>query len=123
MSADSQKSLLRYQSKSHSPSPAKKQVVHNIPSVDRGSIEVASGVLAALGDDSVQLFVLGSASRGIEQKKWKIPRPAIRALETGWCFDPHADVIAFVGLREIAYVHLLPDLPLRTNPACQRYAA
>ena len=65
----------------------------------------AGGVRAFDTENSVRLFVIGSASRGIPHKEWEIPAPT----DAPWkcCFCPGADVIAFTNLQTGVYVHSL----------------
>ena len=55
----------------------------------------AGGVYAIL-EDSVRLFTLGSHSRGIPSKEWRIPLPVSHVDD--YCFHPGADVIAFLDV-------------------------
>ena len=74
---------------------------------DIGAAEVphrSAGDVYAILDDSVRLFTLGSASRGIPFKEWRIPLP-VGAVDD-YCFHPGADVIAFLGVfDDLSYVN------------------
>lgn len=94
--ADSKKALLQYRSSLDSLHPSEKRVVVGLqPSED--ILKTAGGVAAVIGD-SVHLFALGSPSRGIPYKEWRIPLPADGRGE--WCFCPGADVIATLKVPE-----------------------
>ena len=65
-------------------------------------IKVAGGVYAIL-EDQVQLFALGSVSRGIPYKEWAIPLPVIASQDYG--FYPGADIIAFLEVQGLTCVY------------------
>ena len=71
---------------------------------DGRSMKTAGGIHAVIEDDSARLFVLGSASRGIPYRQWKIPLPATGPKQCGFC--PRADVIAVVESQHVTYVRL-----------------
>ena len=88
--ADSKNSFLQYRSGLDTLCPIKKRTVNA-----RGFNSMSGGVCAVIGgDDSIRLFTLGSASRGIPHKQWEIPSPVTDP--TRFDFYPGADVIVFV---------------------------
>jgi hypothetical protein len=100
--AASQNALRQYRSGLDSLRPIEEEMVTKIQ-VDHGdNIKAVGGVFAIASNGPVWLFTLGSVSRGIPQRKWKIPVPI--ACPVDFTFYPGADVIAFV---EQAYVHVL----------------
>jgi hypothetical protein len=93
--ADSRKAFYQYGSSFNLLRPTEERVVN----LQRG-FEWASGGVYATANTSVQLFALGSASRGIPRREWgweiPLPEPQLMA----YAFDPSADVIAFLELSE-----------------------
>ena len=72
--------------------------------LDMGDITLAAGsVLAIMKNDSLRLSTLGSVSRGILHKKWKIPLQF--TVPDRYTFYLGADTIAFVKRQEAARVH------------------
>ena len=101
--ADSRDAFFRYRSNLESLRPVEKRTVENSWTND---VEVISdGVYAILDDfeDSLRLFTLGSASRGIPHREWEIPLPVIDPVN--YCLYPGSDVIAFVEQRGEECVH------------------
>jgi hypothetical protein len=91
---DSRKALLQYRSSFDSLRPIEERIVH----LERGITSTSGGVYAVASDDGpVQLFALGSASRGIPHKEWETRLASIFLEAYGFC--PHADVIAFPEKR------------------------
>ena len=95
--AESRKALLRYSSSLDSLSPIEKRMVTEIR-MENGYLSNTAGGVHAVFIDSVRLRSLGSASRGIPSKEWKIPSP----IDTPVYFYlyPGANLIAFVEWRE-----------------------
>lgn len=92
--ADSRNALHQYRSNVDKLCPIEEEVVRGL-GLDNGKHSTtAGGVHAIIVHDSVWLFTLGSASRGIPQKEWKIPYPLERVAAYSFC--PVADVVAFV---------------------------
>ena len=98
--ADSQQALLQYRSSMDSLHPIEERMVECLQTYHTG-FETTGGVHVILKNGSVWLFTLGSASRGILHKEWEFTRLAVDA----GCYDidPSADVIVFIGLREMVY--------------------
>ena len=120
--ADSRKALFRYESNPYSLAPVEERAVDGIEEWDGKGARAAGGVFTILGDDSVRLVSPGSASRGIQHEEWEIPRPTTRS-PTEYCFDPGADVIAFVEPRDRVCVFSFYENESRElNLALQRYA-
>ena len=65
--------------------------------VYKGCVGMTGGVYGMV-EDSIRLFTLGSASRGIPCKEWEISSP-VNDVE-GYCFYPGADVIAFLDVLQ-----------------------
>lgn len=106
---DSRKALLKYESNPYSLVPVGERAVDGIEEWNGRGTRAAGGVFAVLGNDSVRLVSPGSASRGIQHEEWEIPRPTARPL-TEYCFDPGADVIAFVEPRDRVDMQLIVHL-------------
>ena len=93
--ADSREALLRYRSGLDSLRPVEERTVNLQRRFQCG----ASGGAYVIVNDSIRLFTLGSASRGIPPKEWEIPLPF--TYPSGYGFYPGANVIAFVeGFEE-----------------------
>jgi hypothetical protein len=90
--ADSKNALSRYRSSMDSLCPVEKRTV-NVwrDNVDRTR---SGGGIYVIFQDSVRLFALGSASRGIPHREWEIPLPVADPVVC--CLCPDGDVIAFV---------------------------
>ena len=102
--ADSRKALSQYRSNLDSLCLTEEREVENLRRDRLGSPKIAGGVCAIMKDDSVSLFSLGSASRGIPYGEWEVPLPPIEPRD--YDFYPGIDVIAFVaGLQEPRCVH------------------
>jgi hypothetical protein len=85
---DGRKALLQYRSSFDSLRPIEERIVH----LKRGTASMSGGVYAVASyGGPVQLFALGSASRGIPHKQWETPLAFLEVY--GLC--PNADVIAF----------------------------
>ena len=94
--------LNEYYSNLYSLCPVEDRGVPNTASsdFDERRIKVTTvGGVCAMVKDSVRLFTLGSASRGIPHKEWEIPLPV--ADPADYTHYPGADVIAFVELQGI----------------------
>ena len=91
--SESRKALLQYSSSLASLRPIEEKVVDGVQTYEGYSLKTAGGVHAVL-TDSVRLFTLGSASRGIPSKEWEIPCPINDPVY--WCIYPCANLIAFV---------------------------
>ena len=89
--AESRKTLHQYLSSMDELCPIQEEVVSDL---DGRYPTTAGGVYAIMDRDSVHLFTLESASRGIPQTKWTIPLPPADAESCG--FYPVTDVIAFI---------------------------
>ena len=112
--AKSQKALHQYLSNLHSLCPIEEWTVEDARiNDDVDNIKAVGGVMAIL-NKSVRLFTLGSSSRRIPHKEWKIPRPAVTIANYG--FYPGADIIAFVELRRVTYVHWSLKIPTASSP-------
>ncbi|KAF9793389.1 hypothetical protein BJ322DRAFT_1016908 [Thelephora terrestris] len=90
--ADSQNAHSRYCSSMDSLCPVGKMMV----SMWRDNLDRtrSGGGVHVIFQESVRLFALGSASRGIPHREWEIPLPV--ADPAGCCLCPDGDVIAFV---------------------------
>ena len=104
--ADSRKALLQYHSNLNTLRPTEERVLDDLQPDDDNYATVVGGVYAIVLRDSVRLFNLGSAWRGISRKEWEIPLPVDNLV--GYGFYPAADVIAFV---ELSCVHWRLELP------------
>lgn len=102
---DSQKALLQYRTSLGTLRPIEEKTVNSMPWWNGNCAEAAGGVYSIIEGGSVRLFTLGSASRGITHKEWRIPVPV--AYVSGYCFYPGADVIAFVEHEGLPYVRWL----------------
>ena len=91
--AESRKALLQYSSSLGSLRPIKQRTVHQIQS-GMGYWARTTGGVHAVINGSVWLFSLGSASRGIPYKQWKIPSPIDNPI--AYSIYPGANLIAFV---------------------------
>lgn len=77
--------------------------MENLQAGEAKSAGTVGGVCALLRDESaVQFFTLGSASRGISHRRWKIALPV--DTPERYAFYPGADVIAFIELRRVMCV-------------------
>ena len=93
--------------------PVKEWEVENRQTRDDIHLRTAGGVIATVVNESVQLFTLGSSSRRIPYKEWKIPHLVVIIENYGFC--PGADIIAFVELEEKMYVYWLSKMLLRAH--------
>ena len=100
--AESRKAFHQYRSNLDSLHPVEERAVGNLRIPEYDDLKVAGGVYAIM-KESVRLFTLGSASRGIPYTTWEIPLPAIEVHVYG--FYPGADVIAFAGVEAVTCVH------------------
>ena len=82
--------------------PIEERTVDDLPPNYECIMKTVGGVHAIINDDSVRLFALGSASRGIPYKQWKIPLPIPHL--RGLSFCPHVDVFVGVELEDSSYV-------------------
>jgi hypothetical protein len=98
---DSRNALLQYRSNLDSLRPVEKR---SFEILQAGKVVHArsGGGAFAIAKDSVQVFTLGSASRGIPHKEWEIPLP-VTDLED-FCLYPGDDVIAFVEKQGVECV-------------------
>jgi hypothetical protein len=110
--AESQQALLQYRSSLNSLHPIEERVVGKVQLYGDRWLKTAGGVLAILAD-SVRLFSLGSASRGIPYKEWEIPPPVNNAI--GFHICPAANLIAFIGQQASRCVHRSQELS-QTHP-------
>ena len=99
--AESQKALLRYSSSLNSLRPIEKRMVTEIRAENQYRSNTAGGVHAVF-IDSIRLRSLGSASRGIPSKEWKIPSPIDAPVH--FYLYPGANLITFVEWRQHACV-------------------
>ena len=99
--SESRKAFLQYSSSLDSLSPIEKRVVVGVQDGDDHWLKTAGGVYAVF-TNSVRLFSLGSASRGIPYKEWEIPSPINGPMGYGIC--PSDNLIAFVGPRIYTFV-------------------
>jgi len=111
--AESQKAFHQYHSNLDSLRPIEEKVVDDIRIPDNDIDSKTSGGVYAIMEETVRLFTLGSASRGIPQTTWEIPLPDIEVIQ--YNFYPGADVIAFAEVRDVVCVHWLQDPPLRAH--------
>jgi hypothetical protein len=100
---DSQKALLQLRSDLDSPSQIEERAVESLQTVVRHFTMVVGGVHTITEGQSVRLFTLGSASRGIPPKEWKLLAPVDTR---NYRIFPGADVIAFGELQGVVCVHL-----------------
>lgn len=117
--ADSRKALAQYRSNLDSLCPIEERMVEGLHERDANPARMAGGICAIVRDGSVRLFTPGPASRGIPHKEWKIP-----VIPLDYCFYPCADVIAFLVLQELRFVHsfvmgINTASPFRSNSALQ----
>ena len=98
--ADSRKAPLQYRSSLDSPCPSAKWTAKNIKTTE--VFYRSAGDVYAILEESVRLFTLGSPSRGIPFKEWKIPLPVDDVDD--YCLYPGADVIAFLIVQEYTCV-------------------
>ena len=99
---ESRKAFLQYTSSLDSLRPIEERVVGEVQADGFYRWSAAGGVHAVF-TDSVRLLSLGSASRGIPYKEWKIPSPINDAVNH--CIHPGANIIAFVEMNIRRYVH------------------
>lgn len=107
---DRREALLRYSRGLDSLRPFEQKVLGNF--LPPQFIRASNGVFGLAGD-SLELFVPGSASRRIPQKKWEIPLPVVRV--EAYDFYPNADILAVVELKGEPCVFLLLEVSSRTN--------
>ena len=100
--AESRKALVRYSSSLGSLRPIEERVVDGIHVRNGRWLRTAGGVCAVFAD-SIRLFTLGSASRGIPYKEWKIPSPINNPM--GYNIYPGANIIALAGFQAHMCVH------------------
>ena len=98
---DSRKALLRYKSSMNSLRPAEERMVDDIRPTYLSTMKTIGGIHAITERNSVRLFALGSASRGIPYKQWEIPLPFD---EYSYDFCPRADLFAVVEWQLVEYV-------------------
>jgi hypothetical protein len=114
--ADSREAFVQYHSNLNPLCPIE---VESLQGDYLDSEKAAGGVYAIAKDDSVRLFTLSSASRGIPLKEWNVPYPV--AEPEDYCFHPDADVIAFIESPGSRCVPILWDqrcgLTLQQRPA------
>ena len=91
--AESQKAFLQHISSLDSLRPIEERVVGEVQ-MDGDYHSKTSGGVHAVFTDSVRLFSLGSASRGIPYKEWNIPSPIDHPMAC--CICSHANLIVFV---------------------------
>jgi len=99
--ADSRKALLQYRASLDSLCPSEKWTVKDIATT--AVFCRSAGDVYAILEDSVRLFTLGSPSRGIPFKEWRIPLPVYGVGD--YCFHPGADVIAFLDVDQSLCVY------------------
>jgi len=101
--SESRKVFSQYLTNFGTLSPIEEKTAGNLQVPDSTiNAKVVGGVYAIM-NDQVQLFTLGSPSRGIPYKEWTIPLP-VTAPE-GYGFYPGADIIAFVKQQSPMYVY------------------
>ena len=81
--------------------PIEERVVDDIRPDYSSTMKTNGGIHAIPENDSVRLFALGSASRGIPYKQWEIPLPFD---EYSYDFCPRADLFAVVEWQLVEYV-------------------
>ena len=106
---DSQNALYRYRFNLQSLRPVEKRTVNVLRSGNVGDAKSVGGIHAVI-KDSVRLFALGSASRGIPHREWEIPLPVTDP--AAFCLHPGGDVIAFLEQGEIKCVRFSWELIL-----------
>jgi len=107
---DRREALLRYSKGLDSLRPFEQKVLGKF--LQPQYIRASNGVFGLAGS-SLELFVPGSASRRIPQKKWEVPLPT--ACLEAYDFYPNADVLAVAGLKGATCVFWSQELPSRTN--------
>ena len=110
---ESRKAFLQYSSSVDLLHPIEEKVVGEVQSDGNRWSKTAGGVLAIFAD-SVRLFALGSASRGISYKEWKIQPPIDNAI--GFHICPAANLIVFIGPQTSRCAHRSQELLSRTHP-------
>ena len=110
---ESRKALLQYNSSLGSLHPVEERVVGEVHVGNDYRFQTAGGVHAVFVNESVRLFSLGSASRGIPYKEWEIPSPI--NYSTGYHIYPAADLIVFVERQSCMCVYRSQELLSRTN--------
>jgi len=101
--SESRRAFHQYCSSLGSLRPVEEKAVDDLRIPENYNDSKAAGGVYAIMKESIQLFTLGSASRGIPHKMWEIPLPCIEV--EVYHFYPGADVIAFVEVREVLCVH------------------
>ena len=101
--AESRKAFLQYNSSLGSLQPVEERMAGEVQVDADYRSRTAGGVHAVFMNQSVRLFSLGSASRGIPYKEWEIPSPIDDP--TGYHIYPATDLIAFVGRDTSMCVH------------------
>lgn len=106
--ANSRKALLQYRSNLDTLHPMEEQLLDSPrPVNDKGAMAVGGVYAITIRNNSVQLFNLGSISRGIPPKRWEIPVPVGNL--KGYSFYPVADVIAFFDFLRV-HCQMKPSL-------------
>ena len=115
---ESRKAYLQYTGSSlGSLRPIEEKVV-DVAQAEPGYPSSTVGGVHAVFADSVRLFSLGSASRGIPHKEWEIPSPIDDPI--GRYIYPRANLIAFVERQTNTCVHQSPEPQSRLIPMQQR---
>ena len=110
---ESRKAYLQYTGSSlDSLRPIEEKVV-DVAQAEPGYPSSTVGGVHAVFADSVRLFSLGSASRGIPHKEWEIPSPIDDPI--GRYIYPRANLIAFVERQTNTCVHQSPEPQSRAH--------